>query len=366
MSKNNQSHREAYMLNVTSRDERALFAPADHTDRADPDENVVTGFDENATGQCNASNIPHSAKENPPAPMLPRIDLRDSNSKSNYKWLLDAGHGGLTPDGVYTTAPSKMHVFADGLTFYEGVNNRAIVDRLIPMMEKAGIEYETVYDAVLDTPLRERVAKANAIHAGERRIAHDAQARECSFPRLRENATDGQAQMDADGVSQIAQIQTRLSGQVKYNYTIRENLRAFNQRKSAGNVLSGIQEGTRCIYLSIHSDAMPDGAHGKGSGFSIYTSKGQTRSDVIGQIFCGVYADKLKQFRFREDLSDGDADMEEDFYVLRKTHCPALLVENLFFDNRREAEFLLSEEGRQTIAEALFTSIQYTEKYKPV
>jgi N-acetylmuramoyl-L-alanine amidase len=79
-----------------------------------------------------------------------------------------------------------------------------------------------------------------------------------------------------------------------------------------------------------------------------------------------VYADKLKQFRFREDRSDGDADMEEDFYVLRKTTCPALLVENLFFDNRREAEFLLSDVGRRQIAEALFTSIQYVEKYKPV
>lgn len=209
---------------------------------------------------------------------------------NNYKWLLDAGHGGLTKDGKYTTAPAKMHVFDDGLVFYEGVNNRAIIDRLIPKLQSAGINYETVYDQAADTPLSKRVEKANSIHARD----------------------------------------------------------------------------SRCIYVSIHSDAMPDGAHGKGSGFSIYTSKGQTRSDIIGEIFCGFYAAGLHAFKFRQDLSDGDADKEENFYVLRKTTCPAILIENLFFDNRREAEYLLSEEGRAKIADILFLAIRCTENSKPI
>jgi N-acetylmuramoyl-L-alanine amidase len=209
---------------------------------------------------------------------------------NNYKWLLDAGHGGITADGHYTTAPAKMHVFEDGLTFYEGVNNRAIVDELIPLMKQAGFEYELVYDHVLDTPLKERVAKANKLYALDK----------------------------------------------------------------------------RCIYLSIHSDAMPDGAHGKGSGFSIYTSKGNTKSDRIASIFCDTYCDYRTQFKFRKDLSDGDADFEEDFYVLRKTRCPALLIENLFFDNRDEAEYLMSSQGRAEIADILFLAILYTENNKPV
>ncbi len=209
---------------------------------------------------------------------------------NNYKWLLDAGHGGITSDGRYTTAPAKMYAFDDGLTFYEGVNNRAIADELIILMNQAGFDYERVYDQVLDTPLKERVEKANTLHA----------------------------------------------------------------------------KGRRCIYVSIHSDAMPDTAHGKGSGFSIYTSKGNTRSDVIAKIFCDTYGDYLKEFKFRKDLSDGDADMEEDFYVLRKTNCPAILIENLFFDNRKEAEYLTSNAGRQKIADILFLSILYTENSKPI
>ena len=71
---------------------------------------------------------------------------------------------------------------------------------------------------------------------------------------------------------------------------------------------------------------------------------------------------RLSQFRFRKDLSDGDLDKEENFYVLKQTHCPAILVENLFFDNRKEAEFLLSDAGQTQIAMTLFEAILATEK----
>jgi N-acetylmuramoyl-L-alanine amidase len=209
---------------------------------------------------------------------------------SNYKWLLDAGHGGIK-DGRYVTAPAKMHRFDDGLVFYEGVNNREIVVKLMDLLERNGIDFAAVYHRCDDTPLNERVALANRHAAAEQR-----------------------------------------------------------------------ENGRGCIYLSIHSDAMPDGAHGKGSGSSIFTSKGQTRSDKVADIFCMVYQEEMKEFRFRKDESDGDADLEENFYVLRYTSCPALLVENLFFDNRREAEFLMSEAGQQKIAQTLFKAILETER----
>ena len=41
-------------------------------------------------------------------------------------------------------------------------------------------------------------------------------------------------------------------------------------------------------------------------------------------------------------MSDGDIDKESQFYVLRKTVCPAVLIENLFFDNRADFELLRS------------------------
>lgn len=114
------------------------------------------------------------------------------------------------------------------------------------------------------------------------------------------------------------------------------------------------------IYLSIHSNA------GQGKGFEVFTSKGQNKSDKVAYFFCEKYKELFPYFAFRADQADGDADKEEDFYVLRKTDCPALLVENLFFDNRTEAEFLASDAGQEAIAECLFQSIKIVEQIKPI
>ncbi len=62
-------------------------------------------------------------------------------------------------------------------------------------------------------------------------------------------------------------------------------------------------------------------------------------------------------------MLDGDEDKEkerqsETFYVLRKTKCPAFLVENLFYDNKFEAQFLLSEAGQRRMARCLFLTVK--------
>lgn len=121
----------------------------------------------------------------------------------------------------------------------------------------------------------------------------------------------------------------------------------------------------RCIYVSIHSNASPD-SKSPGSGLEIFTSKGQNRSDKVANIFCEVYKKHFPEYPFRSDKVDGDADKEADFYVLRKTDCPALLIENFFFDNRHEAELLLSEEGQQRIAACILDCIETVEKLKPI
>lgn len=116
----------------------------------------------------------------------------------------------------------------------------------------------------------------------------------------------------------------------------------------------------RAVYLSIHSNA------GGGSGFEIFTSPGQTKSDKIADIFCETYQKHFPSFPFRSDKADGDADKEADFYVLRKTDCPAILVENLFFDNQKEAEYLLSEDGQREIAKCITEAIQAAEQRRPI
>jgi N-acetylmuramoyl-L-alanine amidase len=115
----------------------------------------------------------------------------------------------------------------------------------------------------------------------------------------------------------------------------------------------------RAIYLSIHSNASG------GSGFEIFTSPGQTKSDKVANIFYSVYEKSFPDFKMRSDKADGDADKEADFYVLRKTDCPSILVENLFLDNQKEAEYLMSKEGQKAIADCIVAAIKETERLKP-
>ena len=109
------------------------------------------------------------------------------------------------------------------------------------------------------------------------------------------------------------------------------------------------------VFLSIHSNL------GGQAGFEIFTSKGETKSDKIAQVFCDTYQQSFPNMKFRSDTIDGDEDKESNFYVLYRTKSPALLVENLFIDNRFEAEFLLSESGQEQIAECLLQSIKKVE-----
>lgn len=99
------------------------------------------------------------------------------------------------------------------------------------------------------------------------------------------------------------------------------------------------------ILISIHANA------GGGTGFEIFTSPGKTQSDSIATVFCQECKKEFPEFKMRFDKSDGDPDKEADFYVLIKTKGPAILTENLFMDTESDCKFLMSEQGRQRIAE---------------
>ena len=107
-----------------------------------------------------------------------------------------------------------------------------------------------------------------------------------------------------------------------------------------------IQQG---IFFSEHSDAFNSLAEG----FSIFTSPGYTYSDVIAEKLMTRYRDKFQDeistnhIKLRPDYSDGDADREARYSVLVYTNMNSLLIENLFFDNKKDALRLESDEYRE-------------------
>ncbi len=109
---------------------------------------------------------------------------------------------------------------------------------------------------------------------------------------------------------------------------------------------------TQCFYLSVHSNL------GGGKGCEVFTSPNQNKSDAIATIFGEECQNTFPDMKLRTDLSDGDLDKEEKFYVLIHTKMPAVLTESFFMDNEMECKkWLMTREGRDKIAEYHVNSI---------
>lgn len=195
-------------------------------------------------------------------------------------WLLDAGHGGIDPNGVYTTDPDfdpntpgagkKCYAHPDGTFIREGAFNRAVRAEIIQLLvHERGMKWKSVNYGHKDTSLRDRVNFANQMH------------------------------------------------------------------RDHGN----------CVYLSIHGNA------GGGKGFEVYTSVGETESDKIADVWIEEMG---KIFPGKVDRGEKD----RDFYVIKRTACPAILTESFFMDTLEDAKTMLSEEGQMKVALAHFNMMK--------
>lgn len=111
------------------------------------------------------------------------------------------------------------------------------------------------------------------------------------------------------------------------------------------------------LLVSVHVNAAGNGSEWKSArGWSAYTTPGTTSSDALatclynraeeilaGGRYARTFEGKVKAIR--KDTTDGDPDIEEAFYILRKTACTAVLTENLFQDSKEDVAFLKSPEG---------------------
>lgn len=101
------------------------------------------------------------------------------------------------------------------------------------------------------------------------------------------------------------------------------------------------------LYLSIHGNAA---TNNKARGWEVFTSPGQTRSDIMAEFLYNEVKDTFKNWIFRADTSDGDHDKEERFAVLTQTDMPAVLSENGFFTNFHDAKMMFDIEFQKAMA----------------
>jgi len=115
------------------------------------------------------------------------------------------------------------------------------------------------------------------------------------------------------------------------------------------------------ILVSIHVNACAsDGHWGTAQGWAIYTTKGVTAADRLAECIWNAANDTFKSPQKVRSYSAAPygRDFEADFYILLRSFCPAVLIENFFMDNRADCEYLKTDIGKVTCAEVAVNGIK--------
>lgn len=136
----------------------------------------------------------------------------------------------------------------------------------------------------------------------------------------------------------------------------------LSRRKAIADKLDTPLGGAKFL-ISLHNNAAGIGTEWSlARGFEIYTSKGQTRSDLFATV---IFEQLQKDFpttdgyKHRTDGSDGDLDKEANFTVLMGNTYWAVLLEWLFQDNLEDVELLMNDEVNTKLVESLTKSLVY-------
>ena len=130
-----------------------------------------------------------------------------------------------------------------------------------------------------------------------------------------------------------------------------EDISLAERCRRVNHVCSELGRLNVCL-VSIHVNAAGRGDRWyEAEGWCCYTTPGQTQGDILANHLCQAALQNLPGHRMRFDYTDGDADQEAAFYILKHTACAACLTENGFMDCRRSCDFLLSDEGKDAITQ---------------
>lgn len=106
----------------------------------------------------------------------------------------------------------------------------------------------------------------------------------------------------------------------------------------------------QAILVSIHCNAAGNGSSWMNAhGWSVFISKNASANSRRLATLLSKSAEELNVM-VRKPLPDHPF-WEQNLAICRDTNCPAVLVENFFQDNKEDVEFLLSERGKQIVAD---------------
>lgn len=110
------------------------------------------------------------------------------------------------------------------------------------------------------------------------------------------------------------------------------------------------------ILISLHNNAAGiDGNWHNASGWSVFVSLNASNNSKL-------LAQQLTKEAINYKVM-GNRSIPKNLYwqqnlaICRDTNCPAVLVENMFMDNKQDIEFLNSEEGRKKLLQVIIDGI---------
>jgi len=113
----------------------------------------------------------------------------------------------------------------------------------------------------------------------------------------------------------------------------------------------------KCALFSIHHNGFSDE---NVKGFELFTSLGETPSDTIAERFGKAFMCLHPERKLRKLSEVGKVSKEAPFYILKKTICPAVLIEWGFMTNKDERAYIVSQRGRNDLSRYMVLSIQQT------
>lgn len=104
------------------------------------------------------------------------------------------------------------------------------------------------------------------------------------------------------------------------------------------------------FVISVHCNAAgADGKWHNAKGWSVFLSQNASKkSKHLAD--CLADSAQSKGLKMRYSMPN-QSYWVQNLAICRDTHCPAVLTENLFQDNKEDVQYLLSEEGKETIAQ---------------
>lgn len=102
------------------------------------------------------------------------------------------------------------------------------------------------------------------------------------------------------------------------------------------------------VLLSLHNNAAgADGQWHNARGFCPFV--GLNASDSSKRLARLLYDEAASADLLGNRCPPPQKYWQQNLYILQRTHCPAVLTENLFQDNREDLRLLLSPEGQQQL-----------------